>query len=403
MSKILKIFIPLVIVLATTSFFLWRFLPSEPKLSTNQERDARYIGVSVDAGGNQLSSDRSNLFWTTNSAKGGVAATTAPVYFPSILRIGKGFATPDENSILWLSNDLQERTRHSVPGLAKGKQRFSANSPNHQHGLFTFNTGTADNSAQTKAVAVNKRGIRTIDRKHSLSALTPCDNGDMRWLEFYPTNKNEPAGPGTAKLVTWTADGHINEAKVAWDFPHEPAHENTLSCDSSKSIIMSEDGAGKPISLLLEEKNSGFNVTVRKQASLAPTTPSAKARFSTVQENVFYSLDKENKLTAVDLKTGKLIYSQALNTKGDSPLSISFEDDNAYLVVRPENFGHQQAVLPINLKKPSCFGEITPLVGYDELSFKSRLRKLGDSSMMVTSILPTGDDASIDCVGQSGR
>ena len=113
----------------------------------------------------------------------------------------------------------------------------------------------------------------------------------------------------------------------------------------------------------------------------------------------FYSFNKDNTLTAVDLKTGQLIYSKVLDTKGSLPLSVTFENGNAYFIVRPEYLEQKQAVLPINLNDPSCSGELTPLEGYDKTSLKTRVRRLGDSSMVVTSILPTSSDTSIECDG----
>ena len=281
MKNALKILIPLVAVLAIASLLLWNFLPPDPKLSTNQERDSRYVGVSSDTSGIQLSSDRNNVFWTANPAKGGVSHTTAPNFFPSILRISNGFAVPDENSILWLSDNLQETTKHSIPSLDTGTLKSSASSANHRQGLFTFNTGTGDAIARTEAVAINKDGIRSINRDHNLSSLTPCDSGDIKWIEYYPAKKSEPEGPGTAKMVTWTIDGNISERKIVWDFPREPAHENKLLCDSAESLIVSEDSDGNPISLLLEDQETRSSVTAKKQASLAHTAPPAKARFST--------------------------------------------------------------------------------------------------------------------------
>lgn len=102
-------------------------------------------------------------------------------------------------------------------------------------------------------------------------------------------------------------------------------------------------------------------------------------------QETFYSFDEQNNLTAIDLATGRLIYKKQIDVKGPSPVSITFDN--------------KQAVLPIDLKNPQCTGAVTPLLGYEDTSQISKIKRLGDSFMVATSVLPKDSDFTINCEG----
>lgn len=382
-------------LLAAGSILLWKYLPSAPKTTGDGAENAAFIGISTETSGSLTLNDRNNLFWTSESGSGGVAFSTAPTYFPSLLRIGRGFATPDENSILLVDQNLQEKKLLPVPDLKVGTQSASANSLDHSHGAFLFNTSDSTRSNAGKVVAVSPNGARSIDREEHVSALTACNDGTIKWIEFLPQDSEKVGGAGTAKIVTWSSNGAVETSDILWNFHYEPGHANHLSCDSSSSTIISEDENGKPISLILE--NHGKETSVKNTVALPSIPPPAMARFSTVFQNTLYSLDKENILTAVNISTGDLEYSQPLNISGPSPISITFEGHRAFLVTRPDRFENKQAVLTIDLKNPRCTGEEIPLTGYDETSQKSKIERLGDSFMATTTTLPKSPDYQFTC------
>lgn len=383
------------ILLAAGSIFLWKHSPSTPKTTRAGTENSDFIGISTETSGSLTSSDRNNLFWTSQSGSGGVAFSAAPTYFPSLLRVGAGFATPDENSILIVDQDLQKKKLLPVPDLKVGTQSASTNSLDQSQGAFLFNTSDSNNPDTGKVVAVSSNSVRSIDRGKHISALTACNDGTIKWIEFSPQDSEKVGSNGTAKIVTWSRSGEINTSDIIWKFSYEPGHENHLSCNSPSSAIISEDKDGKPISLILEDH--GEKTLVKKTITLPTTPPPAMARFSTVFRDTLYSLDKESRLTAVNINTGTLEYSEQLNVDGPSPISITFEKDKAFLVIRPDKFENKQAVLPINLKNPRCTGEAVRLYGYDETSQKSKIERLGDSFMATTTVLPKSPDYQFTC------
>lgn len=395
MSKRNVILILLTLILVAGPILLWKHIPATPRITESGAEEAQYIGISTETNGPLTLTDRNNIFWTSESGEGGVYYSTVPVYFPSLLRVGKGFAFPDRDSIILVDQDLHEKRRFPVSGLGTGTQSASANSPNYMHGVFLFNTGDSTSSNSRKVVAVGSGGARSIDRENYLSALTACNNGTIKWIEFLPWNKEAIDGKGVAQIVTWTPDGEIETSDIIWDFQYEPGHENQLACDSSSHIIISEDNDGKPVSLLL--KSLGEKTEVESKVDLPEIPPPAMARFSKVIQGTLYSLDKDNVLTAVDIRTGSIKYRETLDVKGPSPVSVTFDKDIAYLVVRPDHFENKQAVLPVDLKNPQCVGEVVPLMGYDEISQKSRLERLGNSFMVATSVLPIDVDRKPIC------
>lgn len=383
------------ILLAAGSIFLWKHSPSTPKTTRAGTENSDFIGISTETSGSLTSSDRNNLFWTSQSGSGGVAFSAAPTYFPSLLRVGAGFATPDENSILIVDQDLQKKKLLPVPDLKVGTQSASTNSLDQSQGAFLFNTSDSNSPDTGKVVAVSSNSVRSIDRGKHISALTACNDGTIKWIEFSPQDSEKVGSNGTAKIVTWSRSGEINTSDIIWKFSYEPGHENHLSCNSPSSAIISEDKDGKPISLILEDH--GEKTLVKKTITLPTTPPPAMARFSTVFRDTLYSLDKESRLTAVNINTGTLEYSEQLNVDGPSPISITFEKDKAFLVIRPDKFENKQAVLPINLKNPRCTGEVVRLYGYDETSQKSKIERLGDSFMATTTTLPKSPDYQFTC------
>lgn len=383
------------ILLAAGSIFLWKHSPSTPKTTRAGTENSDFIGISTETSGSLTSSDRNNLFWTSQSGSGGVAFSAAPTYFPSLLRVGAGFATPDENSILIVDQDLQKKKLLPVPDLKVGTQSASTNSLDQSQGAFLFNTSDSNSPDTGKVVAVSSNSVRSIDRGKHISALTACNDGTIKWIEFSPQDSEKVGSNGTAKIVTWSRSGEINTSDIIWKFSYEPGHENHLSCNSPSSAIISEDKDGKPISLILEDH--GEKTLVKKTITLPTTPPPAMARFSTVFRDTLYSLDKESRLTAVNINIGTLEYSEQLNVDGPSPISITFEKDKAFLVIRPDKFENKQAVLPINLKNPRCTGEAVRLYGYDETSQKSKIERLGDSFMATTTVLPKSPDYQFTC------
>ena len=383
------------ILLAAGSIFLWKHSPSTPKTTRAGTENSDFIGISTETSGSLTSSDRNNLFWTSQSGSGGVAFSVAPTYFPSLLRVGAGFATPDENSILIVDQDLQKKKLLPVPDLKVGTQSASTNSLDQSQGAFLFNTSDSNSPDTGKVVAVSSNSVRSIDRGKHISALTACNDGTIKWIEFSPQDSEKVGSNGTAKIVTWSRSGEINTSDIIWKFSYEPGHENHLSCNSPSSAIISEDKDGKPISLILEDH--GEKTLVKKTITLPTTPPPAMARFSTVFRDTLYSLDKESRLTAVNINIGTLEYSEQLNVDGPSPISITFEKDKAFLVIRPDKFENKQAVLPINLKNPRCTGEAVRLYGYDETSQKSKIERLGDSFMATTTVLPKSPDYQFTC------
>ena len=384
----------LVPILVAGGVLLWKYLPSDPPTTDPGAEGAKYVGISTETMLPLSSNDRNNVFWTSESGSGGVSTSTAPVNFPSLLRLGNGFAAPDKDSIVLLDKEIREANTFPVPGLGTGTQSTSGSSPNHEYGAFAFNKGNSEFPDARMVVAVDREGVRSVDRDYEVSALTACDSGEIKWIEFIPEDNEAIGDKGKATKVTWSRGGEIATSDIRWEFHKRIGHESQLSCDSSPSVIISEDDSGNPVSLVLQDR--GAETEVERVVELPRIQPSAMARFSKVIDNTLYSLDRENVLSAVDLKEGKLIYSHQLDVQGPSPVSITFEGGRAFVVVRPDQFNNKQAVLPVDLKNPQRTGEMVPLAGYDEMSQKTKLTRMGDSFRIATTVLPKEVDGARD-------
>src|SRR5699024_5653736 len=101
--------------------------------------EASYVGLSTELMIPSRGSDRNNIFWSSKIGSGGVALSTAPIIFPSFVRLGSGFAVPGAESIIFVDSDLRAKKRFTASNLRPEVQATSASSANHRHGAFVFN------------------------------------------------------------------------------------------------------------------------------------------------------------------------------------------------------------------------------------------------------------------------
>ncbi|MBZ8177965.1 hypothetical protein GSS88_09230 [Corynebacterium sp. 3HC-13] len=193
--------VALVAILSIISI-LWLRGSKDQKIPNDGMKNSTYIGISTETIGPLTDSDRNNVFWSSKNGNGGTAFSLTPTYFPSIIRIGKSFAVPDENSIHLVDEKLNLHKTFPVTGLGIGTQSTSSVSDNRQSGAFLFNTGSTTSPHSVKVVSVNSNGIRSIDRKDHISSPTACDNGILKWIEFIPDDGDLNEDRGTASIVT---------------------------------------------------------------------------------------------------------------------------------------------------------------------------------------------------------
>lgn len=191
-----------------------------------------FIGISIDPIKNLSPNHAANLFALSADGSGGIFQELAPTYFPSIHR----------DSLVVVDASLKEVYRHEVARLSVGMQTQSARSPLHKSVAFSFNEGTAEVPYRHRIVSATEKTSASAmtDQRHF--ALTACDDGSTRWVEYFPDRGMEdPMGPGSARIVTLQADGELSEIDVEWNFPDRPSAPIILSCEDPSAYIVSEE------------------------------------------------------------------------------------------------------------------------------------------------------------------
>ncbi len=354
-----------------------------------------FIGISSEATGAMLSSDRNNVFWSGNSGTGAAVHFIVPTYFPSLNRVGGDFLVPDRDSLLVLDKSLRIKDRLDIPGLGVGVQALETSSASHKYVGYTFNVGSELAPDARKVVIANNRDVRHVDRDRFVAALTVCDSGLARWIEFEPSDANNLSGPGVGFVVAWTQTGEITERKINWEFLSIPDSESALSCQDDSGLIITEGRDGGTVVINVKVDREEFQVS--KETPLKDFSPAAMARFSEVMDNKLYSLDHRQVLSVIDLESGLVEQREQLKVDGASPVAMSFDGDQAYVVVRPREFDHDQAVVAVDLKDIRCMSEPIRLVGYDQTPGQSLLARMGGSYMAVSSVLPIDQGFEIAC------
>ncbi|KAB1502747.1 hypothetical protein F7230_06950 [Corynebacterium sp. 320] len=376
--------------------YIWSSGPEKVPVPESDSATARtFVGISTETALPLNRADKNNLFWSAEDGSGGRVHSIAPTYFPSIERISDGFVAPDRDSIIIYDDKLNERQRFEVPELGAGLQSSSRVSNNGKYAAFSFHDSPAAGEVKTQIVVANSEESRTLDVPRDIDALTVCDDGTIRWIEFDPHDKKDEFGEGSLKVKTWGLGGEPTAIELAESLPSRPSSASLLPCGLEKGYILGHDADGKRLAFPVLEGEQGLHIG--SPSTIVDVEYPSLSRFDVVQGDVFYSLDGESFLTATDLNTGKLIYKHQLDVKGPNPVSVTYDNGKAFVVARPTEFDNGQAILPVDLKNPECVGELIRLRGYNEIPKKAYVKRFGESFMVVMNVLPVDKDYTVRC------
>lgn len=354
--------------------------PAEPETIDNPV----FIGISIDPIKNLSPNHAANLFALSADGSGGIFQELAPTYFPSIHRLGNGFIAPDRDSLVVVDASLKEVYRHEMARLGVGMQTQSARSPLHKSVAFSFNEGTAEAPYRHRIVSATEKTSASAmtDQRHF--ALTACDDGSTRWVEYFPDRGMEdPMSPGSARIVTLQADGELSEIDVEWNFPDRPSAPIILSCEDPSAYIVSEEDI-----IYVKDEVSPAESIGKLPAYEIPD----RARFDTVSGEDYFAFTSTGMLTRINIPQAKIVYAQSIDLDGKHPVSITFDSDRAYVVTSGDS---GESLLEIDLNDPTCTSDQLSLTGFNQLLTARKPKP--EPSIIIETILPIDPNYSLGC------
>ncbi|ALC06623.1 hypothetical protein CDES_11280 [Corynebacterium deserti GIMN1.010] len=350
-----------------------------------------YVGFSNEAMGVLAKTDSANIFLSSADGEGNIVHRLAPTYFPSIERLGNGFIAPDEDSLVLFDASLNEIGRHDVAELGVAVQTSSAHSSNHQAAAFSFNEGTAENQYRHRIVAATMENATSIVTNQLPLALTACDDGSIRWIEFLPDSGMEDAlGPGKARIMRLTSAAEQREITIDWHFENRPGSATILHCSNENAYIDLGQDSGEILKVTDSSKPEVMSI-------LPPFAIADRGRFDYVFEEDYVAFNSSGILTRINVPKGNLVYSHALELNGDNPVSVTFDSDVAYIVVQPPNGAQDQSVYAIDLDDPTCISEKLELTGFDQTAYESRIERQGGSYIVIDTFMSIDPDWTPMC------
>lgn len=346
--------------------------------------DPTFIGITTDPIKNLSPDNSADIFALSADGSGGIIHELAPTYFPSMHRLGNGFIAPDENSLVLFDSSLKEVIRHEVPGLSVGMQSKSAQSPTHKNVAFSFNEGTAEAQYRHRIVAATEGTVVSTMTDQYIIALTACDDGSTRWVEYFPDlGIEDPVGPGSISIMTLHANGQHDEMKIDWKFSHRPSRANVLNCNDSGAYIVTEEEI-----LHIKDKHS----TPESIGQLPKLEFADRARFDAVSGQDYYAFTSAGMLTHINIPEGKIVYEHEIDLKDTHPVSITFDSGRAYVVTESDQ---DQGLLAIDLDDPTCVSEQLVLTGFNKKLTANKPKS--SPSILIESIMPIDPHYPLDC------
>lgn len=351
-----------------------------------------YVGISNEALGTLAKTDSANIFLSSANGEGNIVQKLAPTYFPSIERLGNGFVAPDEDSLVVFDASLDEIARHDVANLGVAVQTSSAHSPDHQTVTFAFNEGTAENQYRHRIVAATMESVTNIVTNQLPLAITACDDGSIRWIEYLPdSGMEDPLGPGRARIMRLTSAEEQKEIKVDWHFENRPGPATILQCVNENAYI--DLGLDSGEILNVTESNSKPEIfSILPQFAIAD-----RGRFDYVSGDDYFAFNSAGILTRINVSKGNLVYSHVLELNGYNPVSVTFDSDVAYVVVQPPDGSQEQSVYAIDLDDPTCISEELELKGFDRSAYESKIDRQGGSYIVIDTFMSIDRDWTPKC------
>ena len=186
------------------------------------------------------SADNHNYVFVASADEAGSLAELAPVYNPSMQRLGEDFVAPDRDQLVVFDSQFKKLHVRPIANLGLPTQSTSAGSANAETAVFVFNESGNSSAYASRIVLATKDATSVVTRDLRPVALRACDDKTAVWIE-----RDEDDGSGLT-LVRMGESGLLSEALIDGDPSGVVASEffSALGCGEEPSYIAFPDGSG---------------------------------------------------------------------------------------------------------------------------------------------------------------
>lgn len=277
------------------------------------------------------SADTHNYVFGANADEAGSFAELAPVYNPSMQRLGEGFVAPDRDQLVVFDSQFKKHDVRPVADLGLPTQSTSAGSANAETAVFVFNESGSSSAYASRIVLATKGATSVVTRDLRPVALRACDDRTAVWIE-----RGEDDGSGLV-LVRMGESGLLSEALIDGDPSRVVASEffSALGCGEETSYISFPDGTGGAdvFSVDGDSKEPALQLEGNLDSLPAPGLNRSSRYW---QGNVSF-VSHRGTVTEVDLVNQAARESEPLIGADRRAVSVTVDGEQAHVVTQPRD------------------------------------------------------------------
>lgn len=340
-----------VCALAATSCTHEGVVPSPDSTSWQWGGIARAVSAAPSSGNH-------NYVFGANPDEAGSLAELAPVYNPSMQRLGEGFVAPDRDQLVVFDSQFKKHHVRPIADLGLPTQSTSAGSANAETAVFVFNESGNTSPYASRIVIATEGATSVVTRDLRPVALRACDDKTAVWLE-----RDEDDGSGLA-LVRMGESGLLSEALIDGGPSGVVASEffSALGCGEEISYIAFPDGSGGADVFAVDDDSAQHEGNLD---SLSEPGLNRSSRYR--QGNVSFVSD-HGTVTEVDLENQVTRESEPLIGADRRVVSVTVDGEQAHVVTQPRDGAESLRVHSFSFTDPRVDAEGKRIAKLSELT-----------------------------------
>lgn len=314
------------------------------------------------------SAENHNYVFGANADEAGSFAELAPVYNPSMQRLGEGFVAPDRDQLVVFDSQFKKHHVRPIAGLGLPTQSTSAGSANAETAVFVFNESGNSSAYASRIVLATKDATSVVTRDLRPVALRACDDKTAVWIE-----RDEDDGSGLT-LVRMGESGLLSEALIDGDPSGVVASEffSALGCGEEPSYIAFPDGSGGADVFSVDGASTEPALQHEGKLKTLPA-PGLNSSSRYRQGNVSF-VSHRGTVTEVDLVSQVARESEPLIGADRRAVSVTIDGEQAHVVTQPRDGAESLRVHSFSFADPRVDAEGKRLAKLSELAHRGASR-----------------------------
>lgn len=304
------------------------------------------------------SADNHNYVFGLTADEAGSLAELAPVYNPSMQRLGEGFVAPDRDQLVVFDSQFKKHHVRPIEDLGLPTQSTSAGSANAETAVFVFNESGNTSPYASRIVIATESATSVVTRDLRPVALRACDDKTAVWLE-----RDEDDGSGLA-LVRMGESGLLSEALIDGGPSGVVASEffSALGCGEEISYIAFPDDAGGADVFAVDDDSA------QHEGNLDSLPEPGFNRSSRYRQGNVSFVSHRGAVTEVDLENQVARESEPLIGADRRAVSVTVDGEQAHVVTQPRDGAESLRVHSFSFADPRVDAEGKRIAKLSELT-----------------------------------